>query len=785
MLGMVYSCSMKYIKKIRHRRRRGRASTALRFFSVMLVLILGASSLYLFYLDGVVVKKFEGQRWALPSKIYSAPFTLSPGLDIQQIGLVSRLRRLAYHPVAHPVRNPGEFYQSKIGFEIYPHDFEYPDYAETASPVRLSLSDENRINRIIDLSDLSDRDQFLIEPEVIGGFYEAEWEERNLIQLSDLPQSFVEAVIVMEDRRFFDHFGVNLKSIARAAWVNLQAGKVVQGGSTLTQQLVKNFFLGNERTLKRKAREALMALLLERRYSKEEILEAYFNEIYFGQNGIMGIYGVGQGAWFYFEKSPKDLTLGEAALLAGIIRSPNIFSPVQDVFKAVRRRNLVLEVMFAEGKIALEAYISAREEKVIAKVPKQRLNTAPYFTDEIRRQVAGLYPPRVLNAGGLQIFTTLDAELQRIAEKSLRKGLEGLESKDSRLRRSRPEDQLQGALVAIDPKNGAILAMVGGRDYRISQFNRVTDARRQPGSLFKPIVYLAAFEEAATGGSPYTPMSEIDDAPVTLSVGGKAWSPENYDHSYMGSITLRAALERSRNTAVVRLSQELGIDLLVKTARDIGIRSPLKPIPSLALGSVEVTPLEMAIAYGTLANGGVYSPERYLSGIIDPSGLPVDREGHESGEALSRRVVTEEAAFMVTHLMQGVINAGTGSGVRRLGFDRPAAGKTGTTSNLRDAWFIGYTPDLVTVVWVGFDRNQRGALTGASSALPIWTRFMKLASFSEPHDFSVPGGIVLKKVNQKGVLCEKDGVEEAFIVGTEPTQSCDKGILKWFKKLFF
>ena len=774
---------MKKRTKGRDRRKKRQKRPFVRFFVLILLFGFAVSAAYLFHLDSVVVKKFEGQRWKLPSKIYAAPLSLSPGLDIKKAALISRLKRLSYRRVSQPVKRPGEFYQSEQAIELYLRAFTYPNDARPARSFRLSISDENRIERIVDIKTRREHDHFWVEPEVIGGFYEAEWEERRLVRLSEVPQVLIDAVIATEDRRFYEHRGIHLKSILRAAWVNVQAGKVVQGGSTLTQQLVKNFYLDSERTLQRKAREALMALLLERRYDKDEILETYFNEIYLGQNGIMGIYGVGQGAWFYFEKAPKDLTLGEAALLAGMIRSPNIFSPAKDVQKAIRRRNLVLEVLFAEEKITLSAYLRARGERVIAKQVKQRLNTAPYFTDEIRRRLADLYPPRVLNSGGLQIFTTLDAERQRIAEAALRRGLAQLEASDPRLRRSDPSEPLQGALVSLDPKTGAVLAMVGGRNYRDSQFNRVTDAKRQPGSLFKPIVYLAAFEQAANGGQPYTPISEIDDAPITLPVGGKLWSPENIDHTYLGPITLRAALERSRNTATVRLSQELGMDAVVTMAQDVGITSPLKPVPSLALGSVEVSPLEMGVAYSTLADGGIFHPATFLSGVIDPSGLAVAREGEE--DRYTHRVVSEEAAYLVTHLMQGVIDTGTGQGVRRLGFVRPAAGKTGTTSQLRDAWFVGYTPELVTVVWVGFDKNQGGHLTGASSALPIWTDFMKKASFREARDFEVPSGVIFKKVNANGVVCEKEGVPEAFISGTEPTKTCEKGLFKWLKRLFF
>ena len=311
----------------------------------------------------------------------------------------------------------------------------------------------------------------------------------------------------------------------------------------------------------------------------------------------------------------------------------------------------------------------------------------------------------------------------------------------------------------------------------------MTDARRQPGSLFKPIVYLTAFDEAAKGGRPYTPISEVNDAPITIEVGGKSWSPQNYDKRYLGPLTLRTALEGSRNTATVRLSQELGIDAIVDIAQKIGIQSPLKPLPSLALGSIEVSPLEMGMAYGTLANGGIRHRPLFLSGIIDPDGLPITREVDD--DARSRRVISAEASYLVTHLMKGVIDSGTAQGVRRLGFQGIAAGKTGTTSGLRDAWFAGYTPDLVTVVWVGFDQNQAGEFTGATAALPIWTTFMKEADLLESSEFQVPGGIVFRKVNQQGIVCEGDGIEEPFIKGTEPSQPCEKGLLKWIKRFFF
>ncbi|MBI3803884.1 MAG: PBP1A family penicillin-binding protein [Nitrospirae bacterium] len=762
-----------------------RKSRLLRIFLLLSVLFIFCSVLYVAYLDQQVIKKFEGQRWKLPSKIYSSPFLLSHGLNIEKGGVVSRLKRLNYHPVKRPVRKSGEYYLTEGVLEIYLHEFAYPDRLQQGVPISLSLSGKE-IDRLVDLSLAEDLEQVPIEPEVIGGFYEGTWEERSLVRLSEVPPVLIDAIVAMEDHRFYEHGGIDPRGILRAAWANLRARSIVQGGSTLTQQLVKNFYLDGERTMNRKVNEAIMSLLLERHYSKEEILETYLNEIYLGQNGIMGIYGVGQGSWFYFGKPPHEMTVGESALLAGMIRSPNSLSPMKNLKKAIQRRNLVLESLFAAQKISLRQYIQARAEAVSGRRVKERLNAAPYFVDEIRQRLAAAYPGDLLNSGGLRIFTALDVDLQKVAEEKLRDGLQALERQYPHLKRGEPERQLQGALVAVDPRTGEIRALVGGRDYGTSQFNRVTQARRQPGSLFKPFVYLAAFEQAANGREPYTPISQVEDAPITLQAGGRDWSPQNYDKNYLGPVTLRAALERSLNAATVRLSQQVGIEKIVGTARALGVTSPLKELPSLALGTSEVSPLEMAVAYAALANQGVKREPLFVEGISDPANLRVDAADTNEAEGVPPSAgVSPQAAFLVTHLMKGVIESGTGQGVRKLGFDRPAAAKTGTTSDERDAWFAGYTPDLVTVVWVGFDQNDPVELTGAAAALPIWTAFMKEAvAAKRPTDFIPPTGIVFKRVNENGKLCSS-GREEAFIEGTEPTESCERGILRWFEKLFF
>ncbi|HLG23159.1 MAG TPA: transglycosylase domain-containing protein, partial [Candidatus Manganitrophaceae bacterium] len=456
------------MKKSRNRRRA-------RIFWGGPLFVLFLLLLYIFYLDYQVIRKFEGQRWKLPSKIYSAPFTLFAGVDLDKTYLISRLKRLAYRPVKQPVQHPGEYYLTPDDLEIFLHEFSYPDRLQSAYPLSVSFS-QGKIDRLVDLSLAEDLERAQIEPEVIGGFYDEIWEERSLIRLSEVSPALIDAILSVEDRRFYEHPGLDFRGIGRAAWMNLRAGGIVQGGSTLTQQLVKNFYLGNERTWSRKINEAIMAVLLERHYSKDEILEAYLNEIYLGQNGVMGIYGVGQGARFYFGKRPSELSLGEAALLAGLIRSPNTVSPQKNLKKAIHRRNLVLESLFAEGKITLQSYISARAEEVSGRKIKERMNAAPYFVDEIRQRLAALYPREVLNSGGLRIFTTLDVETQRIAEEKLREGLAALEGRNPRLKRPDPERRLQGALVAIDPRSGEIRALVGGRSYGTSQFNRVVQA---------------------------------------------------------------------------------------------------------------------------------------------------------------------------------------------------------------------------------------------------------------------------------------------------------------------
>lgn len=763
-------------------------------------------TLYLMVLYVIVTDRFEGKRWRLPSKVYSDSFVLYPGQDLAGAHVMDRLRRLGYHSVSGLPQSPGEYHLEPGRLEIFLHDFSYPDHDFKGFLVHLSIGN-GRINKMTEPPGNEALAMVELEPELVAAIFDETWEERNLVRLDEVPSHLIETILTVEDIRFYQHKGVDLRSIARALWVDLKEGAIVQGGSTLTQQLVKNFFLTQERTVTRKVNEVFMALLLEMRYSKEEVLEAYLNEIYLGQSGTMGIYGVGEASRFYFGKAAEAITLGESALLAGMIKSPNTLSPYRDPARARARRTVVLDRLLALEKITLSQYNRAKKEELPKRPPLERGPAAPYFVEFVRQQLSEHYPSKVLTSEGLRIFTTLDMQQQKMAEEVLVKGLEGLERTYPHLRREDPQQKLQGCLIALQPQTGHIRAMVGGRDFQASQFNRATQARRQPGSLFKPFVYAAAISQSLTAqGQPFTATTLIEDSPFTLMSETGIWNPQNYDKTYHGTVTLRTALENSLNVATARMAQEIGMDRVIGTARAMGIQSPLKDVPSLALGTSEVIPLEIASAYAVIANGGVKVEPLAVKEVVDATGQVLERRTLDM-----TTVLTPQESYLLTYLLQGVVDRGTARGVRALGFDRPVAGKTGTTSDYKDAWFLGFTPDLLSVVWVGFDQsmsvestspspdsNGSGVgelrLTGAQAALPLWTEFTKQSMVGLPvNDFVAPPRIIYRMIDPKtGLLSTQDcpeAIREAFIEGTEPQESCGEagrlpnGFFKWFKHL--
>ena len=729
---------------------------------------------YLKRLEGEVTAKFEGEKWQFPSKIYSDTFLLYAGMNLRAEDLREKLRRLDYRETRQTPKAKGEFWFSKGDglLETYLHDFDYPSEAFKGFPIRI-FRENNTITKIEKADSGEEIFSLELEPELVTGLYDRIWQERRIVKLADVPPLLVKAILAVEDERFYRHYGVDPVGILRALWTNVRNVGIVQGGSTLTQQLMKNFFLSSERTLQRKLKEALMAVVAERKYSKEEILENYLNEIYLGQKGAQGIFGVWEASQFYFSKEPRELTVGETALLAGLIRAPNRYSPYRSVEAATQRRNVVLAKMMEENVIARRQVDAALQETLPRRELIKVANDAPFYVDYLKRELAQSYSQEVLTDEGLRIFTSLDLQLQKIAEKALVEGLRRLEEGYPNLRRRGEEDRLEGAIVVIRPQTGEVKAMVGGRDFQKSQFNRVFQAKRQPGSIFKPFVYLAALmHDPEAGGRKFTPAVLVEDAPFTWSYEGQEWRPDNYNDEYFGTVTFRRALEKSLNSATARIAREVGIKNVRDMAFRLGIQSPLPAFPSLALGSAEVTLLEVGVAFSTLANNGVRTTPIAVKDVVDQRHRSLERRDIRVEKALSPQLT-----FMMNHLLKGVIDRGTGRGARTNGFDRPAAGKTGTTNDLRDAWFVGYTPDLLAVVWVGFDNQSKLGLSGAQAALPIWTEFMKRATTGTPvTDFAPPAGIKMVDIDPDSGYratpnCPQT-IREAFFEGDEPKGFC-------------
>jgi len=725
-------------------------------------------------LDQIVVDRFEGPRFAVPSKVLSAPTILYPGLDWQRADLLGSLRRLGYRErAAGAPLSPGSFRKSGGSLEVYLRAFDHPSRPEPARDVVISL-DGAEIREIRERGTGREVVAALLEPELVGAYYGLDHEQRELVRFEELPPHLVHAVVAVEDQRFGSHLGIDPWRILGAFAANLRAGGIRQGGSTLTQQLVKNFFLTPEQTLRRKAQEAVMAILVEARYDKSEIFEAYLNEIYLGQRGSTAVHGMGEAAHFYFGKRAADLTLSEAALLAAIIQSPNRISPHRHPERAKQRRDLVLDLMARQGRIGDAELARAKSEPVRVADITRDAGDARFFLDLLRRQLPEAYGPETLRAEGLQIYSTLDPRLQRAAAEALREGLDAIDAtlpqKDRGL--------LQGCIVVLRPQTGEVLALVGGRNYARSQFDRCTLARRQVGSVFKPFVYLAALEPRGDAfGRAKTPLltlaSFVDDTPFVLETPAGTWSPENFDKRFRGRIPVRQALELSLNTPAARLGAELGVDRVIEVARRLGITSPLPAVPSLALGTAELSPLEVARAYATLASGGIRATPHTFEDVVD-DGRTLERRtlGLE-------RVIDPGSAFLVTQLLEGVVDRGTAKSLRSRGLRGPIAGKTGTTDEEHDLWFVGFTPEWVAAVWVGFDEPKPVGMTSTRGALPIWARFATEAVGPEIRgSFAPPPEIRVLPIEPSTGALALAGCEsrrsEYFLPGTEPTTVCGK-----------
>jgi penicillin-binding protein 1B len=582
-------------------------------------------------------------------------------------------------------------------------------------------------------------------------------EYRLPVRLADVPNRLVQAVLAVEDQRFYDHWGLDPWRIAGAAVANVRSASISQGGSTITQQLAKNLFLNARRTPLRKLREAAMALALEDRYGKDVILEAYLNEIYLGQDGPRAIRGVGAAAQYYFGKDVSNLSQGEAAILAGMIRAPNRYRPDRHTEEARTRRDLVLRLMVEQGRLTNSLARRSTRERIRSRPHPQPVVEAPYFRDVVIQRLgreAATPPPR-----GASVYTTLDARLQRSANRAVAEGLK------------RSPAGAQAALVALDPRTGDILAMVGGRDYASSQFNRATDAYRQPGSAFKPVAALAALAREGNEQPRFTLASVIEDEPITVTTPAGRWQPANYDREYRGEVTFRDALQ-SLNVPFARIGLAIGPEKIVAAGRALGITSPLRAVPSLALGTSEVTPLELTRAYGVFATGGYRTATRSVLGIARPDGT-----GWQAGSPSAEPVVDPAVSYLVTSALEGVIARGTGRALARLGPWGGLAGKSGTSDDWRDAWFVAYTTSLVVGVWVGYDDGRSLRRTGSAAALPIVGRFLEDAFRAQgPEPFPVPEGVEEAGAGRGspewGSWWGCAGSSEVFLEGTAPEGAC-------------
>ena len=751
----------------RRRRRPPRRRRRFRYGRVLLILLLlaGASAaLACRVLSRQLDARLAAGLTPPAARVFGAPLELLPGLGLDRAGLAARLDELGYAR-RDRARRTGEYAVEPDAVTLVPRE---GPHEGRAARVRFAAGGGGGYVAAVEMPPGRRAERLALDAPHLSTLHGRDRRRLRTAPLAEIPRDVVRAVLAAEDHRFFTHPGIDAVRIAGAAVTNLTGNRsYLVGASTLTQQLVKNTLLSPEQTLRRKLHEQALALLLERRLSKPRILEMYLNEVYLGHRGSFAIHGVAQGARALFGKDLRNLTLGEAATLAGLVRAPQTHAPHRYPERARDRRNGVLQAMADLGLVTPDrAMVAAREP--LTTVADTADREAPYLVDFVRAQVADRLDEWRAGGRALRIETTVDLHLQRLAEAAVREGLDRIGDR----RGAGPDTPPQAALVAVDPRSGAIRALVGGRSYAESQFNRVEHARRQPGSVVKPFAYLAALERAAREPGPrFTPASVIDDRPTTFRFGGRPWRPANYGGVYDGPVTARAALARSRNVAAVKVGELAGFGAVARlwAAASGGPTPPA--YPSIVLGSFEATPLEVAAAYTVLANRGVRAPLHAVSRVT-AGGQVVHRAGGRP-----RSVARADSAFLVTSMLRSTLDTGTAAAARRNGFVHDAAGKTGTSNDLRDAWFAGFTPTLLTVVWVGRDDDRPLGLTGAEAALPIWTAFMRqaLAERTLP-GFMPPAGVALADVCSDTGLAAAPGcprsIAGAFAAGAGPEARC-------------
>lgn len=730
---------------------------------VVLLLLLGLSG-YIYYLDVTIREAFDGRKFALPARVYGRSLELYQGLKLTPALFAAELQGLGYHE--NPEANDAATYKYTLnGLEFTTRDFVFGDGAQASQHLRVEFTDgkvsrlQQRANPDVDLPLLR------MEPPLIGGIYPGHNEDRELLQLSQFPKPLIDTLIATEDRKFYTHWGIDPRGIARALFKTV-TGQRIEGGSTLTQQLVKNFFLTSERTLTRKGTEALMSVLLEMHYSKDEILETYLNEIFLGQDANRAIHGFGLASYFYFDRPLERLELQEIATLVGMVKGPTVYDPRKNPELTLKRRNVVLQEMVSQNVITQAQFVVA-QQKPLGVIKRAPAGTSPYpaFLQLVHRQLDRDYREEDLRSEGLRIFTTLDPRVQHQAEAALSSRLAEIEKS-----RRMAANSLEGAVVVSSTQTGEIQALVGGREARYAGYNRAIDAQRQIGSLAKPIVYLTALEDPAH----YTLITPLDDSPLVWKQPGTTdWKPQNYDRQFHGQVQLRTALAHSYNVATARLGITLGVDRILDKLPEFGIERKPPPFASSLLGAYEMSPIEVAQLYQTFADGGFRTPLRAIREIVTADGKPLQRY-----PLTVEPVAPPAPVYLLTAAMQGVVREGTAQSMTNwLPPELNVAGKTGTTEDLHDSWFAGYTGDRVAVVWVGRDDNSSSGLTGASGAMTIWGEMMKNIQ-PEPLQPVVPEDIEMVNVDPaSGVRYSDDcktGLMLPFIKGSAPkdTAAC-------------
>ncbi len=671
------------------------------------LMLLGSMFLLLLviYSDAQIKKKFEGKRWQLPAKVYAQPLVLAEGKALTPTRLRQELQLLGYRKAVKASR-AGDYENYGDYFYIHVRSFKFWDEGIPAREVAFSLQ-SGKVEQLKDHVNGQSLQYVRLDPLLIGQFYPNHQEDRLLVQLSEIPESLKQALIVTEDQGFYEHYGVSLKGIARAAWHNVNNDGRAHGGSTITQQLVKNYFLTRERSLWRKFREAIMAVNLEFRYEKDEILQAYFNEVFFGQERNRAIHGVGLASQYYFDKPVSDLTISQSALLVAILKGPSSFNPYKNPQNALERRNLVLKLMNQQGAITDDEYQDQlRTSLAVVKKPKLRLSQVPAFMDLVKRQLKQNYSDEELNSEGLRIFTTLDPVAQRYMEKQLAKAIGKVESS-----RVIKENTLQTAVIITEASTGKIIAFAGDRKEGYSGFNRAIDAKRQIGSVIKPFVVAAALEENEN----LQLNKVLNDSPISIRQrDGSDWKPKNYDNKFHGSVTIFESLSKSYNIPMVKLSQETGVNKVANFIESLGAKN-VRALDALPLGVLELSPLELTELYQVLASNGLKIKPSSIEAVTDNEGELLQRYPVEA-----ERVIDELHSYLLKANLVEVTKTGTAKRLRQRIPWTNFAGKTGTTNDLKDSWFAGFSDEHLGVVWVGRDDNKASNITGSSAALPVF-----------------------------------------------------------------